>query len=50
MASNEHKNLSSANRHNPKDFENAINDTVLRKTFGASATGVDGNLQCKGKS
>jgi len=50
MASNEHKNLSSANRHNPKDFENAINDTVLSKTFGTSATGTDGNLQWKGKS
>tara|TARA_R110002020_G_C15944485_1_gene745000 strand:- start:46 stop:684 length:639 start_codon:yes stop_codon:yes gene_type:complete len=50
MASNEHKNLSSTNRHNPKDFENAINDTVLSKTFGTSATGTDGNLEWKGKS
>jgi len=31
MAANEHKNLSSINRHNPKGFETAINDTVLSK-------------------
>ena len=50
MAANEHKNLSSTNRHNPKDFETATNDTVLSKTAGTSATGTDGNLEWKGKS
>tara|TARA_R110002020_G_scaffold464849_1_gene685919 strand:+ start:5 stop:646 length:642 start_codon:yes stop_codon:yes gene_type:complete len=50
MAANEHKNLSSANRHNPKGFENATNGTVLCKTAGTSATGTDGNLLWKGKS
>tara|TARA_R110002012_G_scaffold77036_4_gene194736 strand:- start:2020 stop:2658 length:639 start_codon:yes stop_codon:yes gene_type:complete len=50
MAANEHKNLSSANRHNPKGFESATNDTVLSKTIGTSATGTDGNLEWKGKS
>lgn len=44
MAANEHKNLSSANRHNPKDFEAATNDTILTKDFGTSSTGTDGNL------
>ena len=50
MAANEHKNLSSINRHNPKGFETAINDTVLSKTAGTSATGTDGNLEWKNKS
>jgi hypothetical protein len=50
MAANEHKNLSSANRHNPKGFEGATNDTVLSKTIGTSATGTDGNLEWKGKA
>jgi len=50
MAANEHKNLSSANRHNPKGFETATNNTVLSKTIGTSATGTDGNLEWKGKS
>ena len=50
MAANEHKNLSSANRHNPKGFETATNDTVLSKTFGTSATGTDGLLEWKGKA
>jgi len=50
MAANEHKNLSSANRHNPKDFENATNNTILSKTIGTSATGTDGNLEWKGKA
>ena len=50
MAANEHKNLSSANRHNPKGFEGATNNTVLSKTVGTSATGTDGNLEWKGKS
>ena len=44
MAANEHKNLSSINRHNPKGFETATNDTVLSKDGGTSATGTDGNL------
>tara|TARA_R110000851_G_scaffold5364_2_gene22210 strand:+ start:613 stop:1248 length:636 start_codon:yes stop_codon:yes gene_type:complete len=44
MAANEHKNLSDINRHNPKGFENATNDTVLSKNSGSSATGTDGNL------
>ncbi len=50
MAANEHKNLSSINRHNPKGFENAINDTVLSKSGGTSSTGTDGNLEWKNKS
>ncbi len=50
MAANEHKNLSSINRHNPKGFENATNDTILSKTIGTSATGTDGNLEWKGKA
>jgi len=50
MAANEHKNLSSTNRHNPKDFENATNNTILSKTIGTSATGTDGNLEWKGKA
>jgi len=50
MAANEHKNLSSANRHNPKEFETATNNTVLSKDIGTSATGTDGNLEWKGKS
>ena len=50
MAANEHKNLSSANRHNPKGFETATNNTILSKDIGTSATGTDGNLEWKGKS
>ena len=50
MAANEHKNLNSANRHNPKGFENATNDTVLGKNEGTSATGTDGNLDWQSKS
>jgi hypothetical protein len=50
MAANEHKNLSSINRHNPKGFENATNDTVLGKNEGTSATGTDGNLDWQSKS
>jgi hypothetical protein len=50
MAANEHKNLSSINRHNPKGFETAINDTVLSKSGGTSATGTDGNLVWQNKS
>ena len=50
MAANEHKNLSDINRHNPKGFENATNDTVLSKSLGTSATGTDGNLVWQNKS
>ena len=50
MAANEHKNLSSANRHNPKGFETATNDTILSKDIGTSATGTDGNLAWISKS
>ncbi len=50
MAANEHKNLSSINRHNPKGFETATNHTILSKTIGTSATGTDGNLEWKGKA
>ena len=50
MAANEHKNLSDINRHNPKGFENATNDTVLSKSAGTSATGTDGNLVWANKS
>tara|TARA_R110001583_G_scaffold72480_1_gene202864 strand:- start:347 stop:985 length:639 start_codon:yes stop_codon:yes gene_type:complete len=50
MAANEHKNLNSANRHNPKGFENATNDTVLGKNEGTSATGTDGGLDWQSKS
>jgi len=44
MAANEHKNLTDINRHNPKGFENAINDTILTKGSGTSPTGTDGSL------
>ena len=44
MAANEHKNLTDINRHNPKGFEIATNNTVLSKNIGTSATGTDGNL------
>ena len=50
MAANEHKNLSDINRHNPKGFENAINDTVLSKGLGTSATGTDGLLDWQNKA
>tara|TARA_R110000787_G_scaffold132020_1_gene244185 strand:+ start:18 stop:656 length:639 start_codon:yes stop_codon:yes gene_type:complete len=50
MASNEHKNLSDINRHNPLGFEPAINDTVLSKTIGSSPTLTDGNLVWQNKS
>ena len=50
MASNEHKNLNDVNRHNPKGFEPASNNTVLSKTSGSSATASDGNLQWQSKS
>jgi len=44
MAANGHKNLTDINRHNPKGFENAVNDTVLSKSIGTGATNTDGNL------
>ena len=50
MAANEHKNLSDVNRHNPKGFEVAVNETVLSKNIGSSATGYDGNLVWQAKS
>jgi len=50
MAANEHKNLSDINRHNPKGFEPATNDTVLSKDGGTSPTLTDGNLVWQDKS
>ena len=50
MAANEHKNLDNANRHNPKGFETATNNTVLSKNIGTSATLTDGNLVWQSKS
>lgn len=50
MASNEHKNLNDINRHNPKGFEAATNNTVLGKNIGTSATGTDGSLVWQGKA
>ena len=50
MAANEHKNLTDINRHNPKGFENATNETVLSKDAGTSPTGTDGNLVWQNKS
>lgn len=44
MAANEHKNLTDENRHNPKGFEDATNDTVLSKNEGTGSTLKDGNL------
>lgn len=50
MAANEHKNLSDINRHNPKGFEIATNETVLSKDVGSSTTGTDGSLVWQKKS
>ena len=45
MASNEHKNLSNANLHNPLDFSTASNSTVLTKdSGGALVWDSQGNL------
>ena len=44
MAANEHKNLTDVNRHNPKGFETATNDTLLSKTVGTGTNNTDGNL------
>jgi len=49
MAANEHKNLSSANRHFPKGFESASNDTILSKGLGTPGLN-DGNLEWVAKS
>jgi len=49
MAANEHKNLSDANRHNPKGFETALNDTVLGKGLGSGATATDANIEWQSK-
>ena len=50
MAANEHKNLTSANRHNPKGFESAENETVLSKGAGSSTEARDGLLQWAARS
>jgi len=50
MAANEHKNLTDINRHNPKGFENATNNTVLSKNIGTSPTATDGNLVWQNKA
>lgn len=44
MAANEHKNLTDVNRHNPKGFETATNDTLLSKTVGTGTNNTDGSL------
>ena len=44
MAANEHKNLTDVNRHNPKGFESANNDTILSKTVGTGTANTDGSL------
>ena len=44
MAANEHKNLTDVNRHNPKGFETANNDTVLSKSTGTGTANTDGSL------
>ena len=50
MAANEHKNLTDVNRHNPKGFETANNDTICSKGVGTSTTGTDGSLEWVEKS
>ena len=50
MAANEHKNLTDVNRHNPKGFETANNDTILSKGVGSSTAGTDGSLEWIEKS
>tara|TARA_B100001250_G_scaffold363616_2_gene343076 strand:- start:8809 stop:9444 length:636 start_codon:yes stop_codon:yes gene_type:complete len=50
MAANEHKNLTDVNRHNPKGFESANNDTVLSKSVGTGTANTDGSLQWLEKS
>ena len=50
MAANEHKNLQDANRHNPKGFEAATNDTVLSKSASDGSGTTDGSLEYISKS
>jgi len=50
MAANEHKNLTDVNRHNPKGFESANNDTILSKSVGTGTANTDGSLQWIEKS
>ena len=50
MAANEHKNLTDINRHNPKGFEVATNETVVTKNEGTGADNTDGNLVWQKKS
>tara|TARA_R100001463_G_scaffold56773_2_gene108923 strand:- start:8484 stop:9119 length:636 start_codon:yes stop_codon:yes gene_type:complete len=50
MAANEHKNLTDVNRHNPKGFETANNDTVCSKGIGSGTTATDGSLEWVEKS
>lgn len=45
MAANEHKNLTDVNRHNPKGFETANNDTLLGKNIGTGTNNTDGSLE-----
>ena len=45
MAANEHKNLTDVNRHNPKGFESANNDTVCSKSKGTGTGNTDGSLE-----
>lgn len=44
MAANEHKNLQDANRHNPKGYESAYNNSFICKTNGAGGDATDGTL------
>ena len=41
MASNEHKNLSESNLHNPKGLSLATNDTLCSKSYGGALTWED---------
>ena len=50
MAINEHKNLDDANRHQPKGFESAANDTVLSKDIGTGTANTDGSLEYQSKN
>lgn len=50
MAANEHKNLTDVNRHNPKGFETANNDTVCSKGIGSGTGNTDGSLEWIEKS
>tara|TARA_R110001606_G_scaffold394016_1_gene564529 strand:- start:94 stop:732 length:639 start_codon:yes stop_codon:yes gene_type:complete len=45
MAANEHKNLTDVNRHNPKGFESANNDTICSKGIGSGTGNTDGSLE-----